>query len=435
MKKTTLSIKTIFSFAFFCATLCTFSQENENFERQTYIPSEPGCIYVPGEFKGLISNPVSQDLRDRMNRGETNCAAILVSYTGFTPEAQTAFQYAVDIWAASLETPQLVRVGATFAPLSGNTLGQAGPGGYVTLNPATTPGAVANTFYPVALAEKLSNQNFNSVQFDINAEFNSDTNWYYGLDANPPANQIDFVSVVLHELGHGLGFLGFGNVNVFNGTVRLEPTSGPPAIPSIYDTFIENGSDISILTFEDPSPELKTELTSQNLFSNSPIAISLNNNITPQIWAPSLFNGGSSYSHWDEIVFDPSNINSLMTPSIGPGQANHNPGPITLGFFEDMGWSICGGSLSVEEFDVTSVNVSPNPFTNSIAIELNNGLSDDYSIDIIDINGRVILNTSQTARNGKIEIKNLSNLKNALYFVQISNENSGASITKKVIKN
>src|SRR5690554_5136020 len=35
-----------------------------------------------------------------------------------------------------------------------------------------------------------------------------------------------------------------------------------------------------------------------------------------------------------------------MTPQIGPGEAIHNPGPITLAFFEDMGWALCdGGSV------------------------------------------------------------------------------------------
>src|SRR5262249_28191761 len=36
--------------------------------------------------------------------------------------------------------------------------------------------------------------------------------WYYGLDANPPAGTTDFVTVVLHELGHGLGFRTFVNL-------------------------------------------------------------------------------------------------------------------------------------------------------------------------------------------------------------------------------
>ena len=30
-------------------------------------------------------------------------------------------------------------------------------------------------------------------------------NWYYGIDSNKPANTIDLLSVVMHEIGHGLG--------------------------------------------------------------------------------------------------------------------------------------------------------------------------------------------------------------------------------------
>ena len=30
--------------------------------------------------------------------------------------------------------------------------------------------------------------------------------WYLGLDGNPTSGKIDFVAVVMHELGHGLGF-------------------------------------------------------------------------------------------------------------------------------------------------------------------------------------------------------------------------------------
>ncbi|MDP2602930.1 MAG: hypothetical protein Q8S00_10100 [Deltaproteobacteria bacterium] len=53
-------------------------------------------------------------------------------------------------------------------------------------------------------------------QNDISATFSStigtpgclqSSGWYYGFDGNPPAGTIDFVSVLLHELGHGLGFL------------------------------------------------------------------------------------------------------------------------------------------------------------------------------------------------------------------------------------
>lgn len=36
--------------------------------------------------------------------------------------------------------------------------------------------------------------------------FNSNTNWYYGIDGNPPSTKYDLISTVLHEIGHGLGF-------------------------------------------------------------------------------------------------------------------------------------------------------------------------------------------------------------------------------------
>ena len=49
---------------------------------------------------------------------------------------------------------------------------------------------------------------------DIEATFNGDLfavqrraqDWYYGFDGKPPRNDIDLIYVVLHELGHGLGF-------------------------------------------------------------------------------------------------------------------------------------------------------------------------------------------------------------------------------------
>ncbi|MDX1584537.1 MAG: PA domain-containing protein, partial [Thermoanaerobaculia bacterium] len=74
-----------------------------------------------------------------------------------------------------------------------------------------------NTWYVGALANKLFGQDRFDGDAVIGAQFNSALNgdpgclggfsWYYGLDNNPGANQTDLVVVVLHELGHGLGFL------------------------------------------------------------------------------------------------------------------------------------------------------------------------------------------------------------------------------------
>ncbi|MCK7534680.1 MAG: hypothetical protein MZV63_28610 [Marinilabiliales bacterium] len=43
----------------------------------------------------------------------------------------------------------------------------------------------------------------------MNATFNKEVKWYFGTDGNTPELLYDFVTVVLHEIGHGLGFTGF----------------------------------------------------------------------------------------------------------------------------------------------------------------------------------------------------------------------------------
>lgn len=100
---------------------------------------------------------------------------------------------------------------------------------------------VADTWYPAALTEALVGADLTGPVEegggDIVVFMNSDidegclgdgTGYYYGLDGNDPANQIDIAPVILHEVGHGLGFANFAN-----------ETTGetPQGIPSIYDRF------------------------------------------------------------------------------------------------------------------------------------------------------------------------------------------------------
>jgi hypothetical protein len=127
-----------------------------------------------------------------------------------------AFQYAADIWGSLLNSPVETRMSARFDPLDCNgtsaLLGLAGPKAFFSDFVGAPRSA---TWYPVALANKLAGTDVDPSNDDIDATFNStlDTtcpfprDWYYGLDGNPPASGVDFVTVVLHELGHGLGFL------------------------------------------------------------------------------------------------------------------------------------------------------------------------------------------------------------------------------------
>lgn len=417
-------------------TLIALNSYGQNtFEPKIYTLTESVCELPLGEYIGLISIPRAPETVAKMDAANP-CANFIVSYNGFTPEAEAAFQYAVDIWANSIESSVPINVSATFTALGPGVLGSAGPATFLTSNAA---GAQPNTFYPAALWEKLEGADrspFGGTN-DISANFSSEFDWYYGTDANPPANQVDFVSVVLHELGHGLGFIGFASLTESTpddiGAVR-EPNNG---IPAIYESYIENGSGTAILTFADPSAALGAELVSNDIYCNSPEAIiQLGQGGTlPRIYAPTSWSPGSSYYHWNNSTFPNSDINSLMRSSIGPGQANHNPGPITLGFFQDMGWSICSGALSIDDISISNVTVSPNPFVNEITVTLNNTYAESFKLSLFDINGRLIRSEAGEPSNGKLTLFNLNDLENGLYIMKITNTTTGNSITKKIVKN
>jgi hypothetical protein len=150
-------------------------------------------------------------------------AAPVGGNTGTTVGAQRliAFQHAADIWGAVLESDVEIRVQASFTALDctsdSATLGSTGTIQVVD-NFDNAP--FSDTWYVTALASRIAGTDVipgapNSNADDIRSRFNSSLGsagcfdgigWYYGLDNNH-GNQVDLVSVVLHELAHGLGFV------------------------------------------------------------------------------------------------------------------------------------------------------------------------------------------------------------------------------------
>lgn len=127
------------------------------------------------------------------------------------------FNKAGQIWSAILQSPVEIRVQASFDPLfctaTSAVLGSAGPNTVESdFAGATFPG----TWYVTAEANRLTGTDLEPGQDDIVAQFNSDIggatclsgrSWYYGYDGNEGATGIDLLPVLLHEFGHGLGFL------------------------------------------------------------------------------------------------------------------------------------------------------------------------------------------------------------------------------------
>ncbi len=142
---------------------------------------------------------------------------------GTTRGAQrlNVFNQAAAIWGGLLPSTVAIQVFAKFDPQFCTTnsavLGSAGP----QSAHSDFPGAeFPNTWYAQALANKLAGAD-QSVLEDISATFNSDVdngtclgsvNWYYGYDGNE-GNHVELLPVVLHEIGHGLGFLTLADVN------------------------------------------------------------------------------------------------------------------------------------------------------------------------------------------------------------------------------
>ena len=417
----------------------TFGQSSNDQTLKRVDLTDPVCILYPSPVAVRSSIPAPKAIRDKIASRSTPCSNFEVTYVGFTPEAQDAFQYAVDIWANSIESPELIRVIANYEDLgTGGTLGSAGP-----LNIfADAPGVVPEFWYPNALWDKLTGDDPVPNGSDISARFNSNpsVNWYFGLDANPGPGQIDFVSVVLHELAHGLGFIGGQTqVNPIEFSIRLQSGGANPVFyPLIFSNSIvlgDGNNPDSILTLADPSFDLREALTGGELFNDAAAAISGNNGSRPEMHAPATYAQGSTYSHWDEDGFLAGDINSLMTPSISPGEANHNPGPSTLGFFEEMGWTICQ-TLSTSDFTEEEILISPVPFNNSLEIRLPSQLNfDPLNITIYDITGKVVYQKTEAALNGRIELSNLDQLQAAFYFLRIESSLSNEVITKKIMKN
>ncbi len=284
----------------------------------------------------FIAPPENYTNKPAIVRPQT--ATITVNYTGFTAQAQASFQYAVDIWASQINSPQSIVINANFSDLGKNPagnliLGSAGPHS-AWKNFAGAP--VGNTFYAVALANSICNCDLDGGE-DIDASFTSNAaaSWFFrpnGSTVATPAGQTDFTSVVLHEIGHGLGFVAGSS---FTGGVGSWGSD-----PFIYFRFLRNGSGQTLVSsFANNSTALGSQFTSNNLFFNGPFTNAANGGGQAKIFAPATYLPGSSISHLDESTFNGTG-SALMTPSIARGETELNPGPVTLGIFRDMGWSI-----------------------------------------------------------------------------------------------
>ncbi|HPR33393.1 MAG TPA: T9SS type A sorting domain-containing protein [Prolixibacteraceae bacterium] len=257
---------------------------------------------------------------------------VQVNYKGFPAPARNAFQYAVDIWSSLISSSVPIVIDASWEPLEESVLGQCSPSNYYR-NFDGMPHE--DVFYPMPLAEKLYHDEINgSEQADINAYFDNDSEWYLGTDGNTPTDKYDLVTVVLHELCHGLGF---------HGSFYVEGNKGSWGwgmdVPFAFDQFVEDKDDnllANTAVYTNNSLELKKALTSGAVYFNGPV---IQSEIGREVllYAPTTWDGGSSIYHLANYYI--SGENRLMCSTTSKGRSVHDPGPITMAMMGEIGWN------------------------------------------------------------------------------------------------
>ena len=198
---------------------------------------------TPAQFVFITNDPTGVGFNDN-SAASTLSAQALGNNLGTTVGElrRNVLEAAGARWSQFLNSQIPILVDVDFEDLGGSSAGGivlagASASSYVrNFANAPRPGI----YYPLALASSLADADLRPDLSDIDITVNSNSeldgsgglSWYYGLDGNTPFNYINFSDVIAHELGHGLGFASFANLETG------EYATGDPDIFStlIYDS-------------------------------------------------------------------------------------------------------------------------------------------------------------------------------------------------------
>jgi uncharacterized membrane protein YgcG len=310
------------------------------------------------------------------------------------------FTEAARLWGQLINSSQNIVVEATFDPLtcSANTgvLGSAGPMWLFR----DFPGApVPGVFYPGALADALSGVN-QGGKHAISAQFNSTVNgdstclggsyFYYGFDHkltghNDGRNYIaDLLGVVLHELGHGLGFVSIVDQN----GAGITDSSNQQVYLGVFEQFTYEES-LNMYWPQLTAAQRVQSATGQSPGGNAALVWNgphVNANLARltaglsaaghvKLYAPATFDASSSVSHWDSSATP----DLLMEPRYSSTTGNHTD--LTTCALYDMGWT---GNRCPDGVNATasSVNVTADTAT-TITMKASDGDADVLTYAIV----------------------------------------------------
>lgn len=313
-----------------CARLDEVQLDTMRFDRQVShilaVSSPHAVVGTPGNgatFEVTYLDPQGSGFNDA-SQGETR---------------RRALETAVAAWTKVLQGTVTIKVSAVMEKQddgdgNDNTSLLASAG-------ATEFWNIEGKAVPSALAWQLTGKRAKEAgDFDIEVNVNSEINWDYALNGQAARDKSSFVYTLIHEIGHGLGFLD---------TFDSETGELANAIPSPYDVYINKGSG-SVNRIKDHNADTVVgELVSNDLFFGGPAAIDASKrSIKPlpmiKLYAPDPYEQGSSISHVDQKTYADFKT-GLMTPQ-DFGSGTDKIDILTLGIMKDMGYQLIPNAVT-----------------------------------------------------------------------------------------
>ena len=232
----------------------------------------------------------------------------------------------IDTWSENFVSKVPINVNVTWTKASNSSILASASAKNIFSNFNGAPDKTL--YYPSALANALAGVDLDIAEPELEINVTTGDFWYYGLDGKCPANKYDLVSVILHEMAHGLGFM---SGSYYDPTTKV----GRFLQPTAFDAYAQLLDGRRLVDMPSPSLEIGSALTS-TLFWSGANAVKVNNGVKPLLFTPAIYEQGSSVSHLDEKTFSNTAENAVMTPNLSAGEVFHLPGALLLAIFEDL---------------------------------------------------------------------------------------------------